>query len=123
MSYKLSWYIPDRVIDMALPALSNDEAMMQALDAEMIVMLDTASQPVNILIDLRTMQEYPSASVAMKLKYYKHQNTGRLIVIGMTANPMLRFLGGLVGRGVGIQIKDFGSREEAIAYLGTVERA
>jgi hypothetical protein len=123
MSYKLSWFIPGRVIDMVLPVHSNDEALMQALDAEMIGMLDIASQPVNILIDLRTMKEFPSASVAMKMRYYKHQNTGRLIVIGMTANPMLRFLGGLVGRGVGIQIKDFGTREEALAYLETVERA
>lgn len=123
MSYKLSWYIPGRVIDMALPALSNDEALMLALDDEMNAMLDTASQPVSIIIDVRTMQEFPLASVAMKLKYYKHQNTSRLIVIGLSTNPILRFLGSLVGRGVGIQIKDFGSREEAIAYLGTLEQA
>ena len=122
MSYKLSWLVPGRVIELTLPVLSNDDALMQSLDTEMKVMLDTASQPVSILVDLRSMKEYPSASAAMKMTYYKHPNTERLIVVGMGSNPILRFLGGLVGRGIGIQIKDFTTREEAQAYLTSVER-
>ena len=122
MSYKLSWLVPGRVIELTLPVLSNDDALMQAVDVEMKVMLDSASQPVSILIDLRSMKEYPSASAAMKMTYYKHPNTERLIVVGMASNPILRFLGGLVGRGVGIQIKDFTTREEAQAYLTSLER-
>lgn len=122
MTYKLSWLVPGRVIEMLLSELPNNEALLKAMDTEVKAMLDTASQPVNILIDLRSMKEYPSPSIAMKMTYYQHQNTNRLIVIGMTANPILRFLGGLVAHGVGIQIKDFATREQALAYLGTLEQ-
>jgi hypothetical protein len=40
----------------------------------------------------------------------------------MTSNPILRFLGSLIGRGIGLQIKDFTTMEEARAYLATVEK-
>lgn len=123
MSYILSWLVPNRVIEMVLPSNANDDAVLAALDAEINVMLDTASQPVHVMLDVRTMKEYPSASTAMKMKYYKHPKLAQLIIIGLTANPVLRFLGGLVGKGVGIQMRDFGSREEALAYLASLERA
>jgi hypothetical protein len=123
MPYKLSWFIPGRVIDMTLPEIATDGSVFEALDTEINAMLDSGTAPVHVMIDLRLMKEYPSASIAMKMKYYKHPKIGRLVIIGLSANPMLRFLGGLVGRGVGIQLKDVGSREEAEAYIASLEHA
>ena len=122
MSYKLSWLVPGRVIDAVLPVMSNDDALIQAFDIEINAMLDTASQPVNIILDVRFVQENPSTPSAMKMTYFKHRNTARLILIGMVGNPIMRFLVSIIGSGKGVQIKDFKTREEAQAYLASVEQ-
>jgi hypothetical protein len=123
MPYKLSWFIPGRVIDMTLPEIATDGSVFEALDTEINAMLDSGTAPVHVMIDVRTMKEFPSATIAMKMKYYKHPKVGRLVIIGLSTNPMLRFLAGLVGRGVGVQIKDMSTREEAEAYIATLEHA
>jgi hypothetical protein len=121
MTYKLSWLVPGRLIELTPPDIYSDETI-QNLDIDMKALFDTASQPVHILIDAGAMKTYPSALESMKLTYYRHPRMGRLLVVGLTKNPLLRFLGSVVGRGVGIQIKDFATREEALAYFESVEQ-
>ena len=121
MTHNVEWLVPGRVIEARIFEEASDEVLL-ALDPELNAMLDTASQPVHILMDVRNMKVYPSAQTTIKLKYYKHPQLGRLLMIGLAANPILRFLSALVGRGMGIQIKDFPSREAAQAYLTMVER-
>jgi hypothetical protein len=121
MTYKIAWLVPDRVIDVMLPEECTDSAIAQ-FDADLMIMLDAASQPVHVLVDVRSMKVYPSAQASMKMSYYKHPKLKRIFVIGLTSNPIIRFLGSLVARGAGIQLRDFVSREEALAYLAAVEK-
>ena len=121
MTDKTSWLAPERVVEIMLPEVI-DNAFIDAVDPEVNAMLEMASQPVHILVDTRHIKKYPSAQTSMKLSYYKHPRMGVLVMIGLTANPVLRFLGSLVARGAGIKIKDFSTRDEALAYLKAMEQ-
>ena len=122
MTYKIDWFTPNHVIEAVLPE-NADDAFILKLDNDLNTMLDTASQPVHIIMDTRGVKSYPSAPMAMKVKYYKHARLGRLVLLGLPSNPVVRFLSTLVGKTVGIQIKGFATREEAHAYLASVEHA
>lgn len=121
MAYSIEWFVPGRVIEVTLSEIASDEVIL-ALDNDLTAAMDTALQPVHIIVDPQNMKVYPSAQTAMKLKYYKHPNMGRLIVIGLMANPIIRFLGTLIGRTTGLRMKDCSSREEAHAYLKSIEK-
>lgn len=121
MSYELIWVVPGRVIEMVFQESFNDDSS-ETFDADMNALLDTATQPVHIMIDMRAMhQNVPSIGGSMKRSYYKHPNVGSFLVIGLNTKPVLRFISTLVARAAGIQFKNFASREQALAYLASVE--
>lgn len=121
MTYTIDWLVPGRVLEAVIVEEVSEQAL---LDSDHVIneMLDTASQPVHFLIDVRQMKTHPSAQTTFKLTYYKHRNMGHFLIIGFSMNPMLRFLNTLVGRAVGFKVKDFKTRDEAIAYLTTIEK-
>jgi hypothetical protein len=121
MAYTIGWLIPERVIEVVLPAIC-DNVALKALDADLNAMLPTASQPVVVLYDLRGVQQSPSVQAAFNLTYYKQPTLARILTIGMTKNPILRFIGSVIGRGINVQIKDFATLEEAHAYLASIEK-
>jgi hypothetical protein len=116
MNYEVSWLIPDHVLSVILPETCTS-TNMQALDADVISVLDAASHTIHVLVDLRPMKNYPSFDTSRKMKYFKHARMGELIVIGMTLSPALSFLGRLFGKSVGINFKDFPTPEDAQAYV------
>jgi hypothetical protein len=120
MTYSIGWLTPGRVIDVVLPDVCDDAALAK-FDLDVNEMLNTVSEPVHVLVDVRSIKTYPSAQTSIKMTYYKNPQLGRLLVIGLTSNPILRFLAGLITRGVGIQLRDFSTREEALSYLATIE--
>lgn len=122
MTYSISWLTPGRVVDVVLPEVSDDAALAK-FDLDVNAMLDTITESAHVLIDVRSIKTYPSAQASMKMTYYKHPHLGRVLVIGLTSNPILRFLASLVARGAGLQIRDFSTREEALSYLATIENA
>ena len=121
MKHKIAWLIPDRVIEVVLPETCDHPAMM-ALDSEVISMLSTASHSIHVVVDLRPMRYYPTFDTSRKMRYFKHARMGQLIVIGMTSNPALRFMGRMFGKTVGIDVHDFPSAEEAHAYVHAMEK-
>jgi hypothetical protein len=116
MTYKISWLIPDRVLAVTLPETCDSKTMF-ALDSEVISLLSSASHTIHVVVDLRPMRNYPAFDTSRKMKYFKHARMGELIVIGMTLNPGLRFLGRLFGKTVGIDFRDFPTPEEAHEYV------
>jgi hypothetical protein len=121
MSYELTWVVPERVIEMAFLE-SFDEDSAQAFEHDINAMLDKGRRPVHIMIDMRSMdKETTSIGGSMKRSYYRHPNMGSFIIIGLNKKPVLRFISTLVARGAGIQFKNFDSREQALAYLASVE--
>src|SRR5262245_32944745 len=119
MAYTIGWLIPERVIEVVLPPVC-DEAFMKAVDVDLNTMLQSTSQSVSVLYDTRGVEKNPSAQSAFNMSYYKQPNLVRILTIGMTSNPILRFLGSLVGRGMGLQVKDFSTMEEARLWLASV---
>jgi hypothetical protein len=121
MEYKIGWLVPERVIEVLLPRVC-DDAFMKAIDVDLNAMLRTTSQSVSVLYDVREVQKSPSAQSAFNMTYYKQRNLARILTIGLTSNPILRFLGSLIGRGIGIQVKDFTTMEEVRVYLASIEK-
>lgn len=121
MMHNVSWLIPDRVLSVVLPENCTSSAMT-TLDSEVIALLDRAPHAIHVVVDLRPMKEYPTFDTSRKMKYFKHARMGELIVIGMTLNPALRFLGRLFGKSVGIDVRDFPTPEEAHAYVNAMRQ-
>ena len=120
MTYQISWLVPERVIELVVPEVFSG-GVERAVDADMNALLATTTNTVHILCDLRGIKQFPSATESMNTTYYRRANMGTFLTIGMTSNPVMRFLSSLVARGFGVRFKDFNSREEALAYLASVE--
>lgn len=120
MSSTMNWLIPDQVLEVTMPQNTTDEFIL-GFDAEMIALLDSASHPIHLIVDLHSMKVYPTISIIMNLKYYNHPKLGRLIMLGLTTNPIVRFITNLVNHGNDANLKAFATLEEAMAYLMAVE--
>jgi len=116
----MAWVVPGRVIEISFGVQSND-AVFVAMDNELVAALDTAAQPVHVIVDTRSVTMHPSAQTALTRKFYKHPLMGSLVVVGLMANPIMHFLASLVAKSMGIKIKDCSTPEEARAYLASME--
>lgn len=120
MPYDVSWLIPDRVIQVLPPTLGADD-LMKDFDDDMMRRLDAAAEPIHILVDVRHVQVHPSTQAFINLRYFKHPNLGRLIMLGMSEKPLLRFMMSLATKGLQLSVVGFTTPEEVQTYLETLK--
>ena len=79
--------------------------------------LDTASGPVNILFDITGAGNVPlnAPSLALQSGFLRHENLGRVAVVGM--DRMAQTLASLASNLAGKDILFFGNVADAMAYL------
>jgi hypothetical protein len=120
MEYKVSWMVPQRVIEAILPDTC-DEKFLRAFDTDLLKMLNTGTKPVHLFIDVRAVSSYPPTNAVLNVKFVRHSDVGRVVTVGATRNPITRFLASMIARSAGIQLKDLSTPDEALAYLRSME--
>ena len=121
MSDAFEWIVPNQIMRVVLPEIF-DDAKAQEHEVIITSYLDKATHPFHIITDTRAVKVNPSLKVSTGLKYLKHPNMGRILTIGVTGNPLTRFLLSIFTRAVGTPVKDFSSEDEALAYLAAIEK-
>jgi hypothetical protein len=120
MSYTFEWIVPDRVLKAEIPFKFDDE-LARAFDRDMITYLDAASQPLQLIVDLRQTRVHPSLSTFLGWKQFKHPRFGQAILVGMSASPIVRFLTTMLMKIMGIRLSGAATVEEATAILSVTE--
>jgi hypothetical protein len=115
-----SWLVPNSVLQVSNPVVSNDE-FLDRLDAEILQYLDAASKPVHVVIDVRHVVTHPSPRAFLRLRYLKHPQMGHVITVGMTRIPMLRFITSRLARVLNVHLTDLSNMEEVQDHLKTLD--
>lgn len=115
MPYAFTWEIADRVgyFDLG-ETYSLDDA--NQLKTQMLTLLENATHPLHIIIDICILKQYPmrmDANTWAMAEWMRHPKLGWLILIDKGSNPMAHFLVTAVGKSVGVKTRFVKSREEA----------
>lgn len=118
MSYAVSWIVPERVLQVLPPTVATDD-LVKDFDHDMVKHLDASSASIDVVVDVRHVQVHPSAQAFINLRYFKHPRLGRLIMLGITDQLVLRFIMNLSTQALHLQVVGFATPGEVEAYLKT----
>ena len=79
--------------------------------------LEKAEGDVYVIADVSAMKKVLSIKQILILKHMRHPRLTHAMTVGLKLNPMARFIVPLVAHTVGLEYKDFATREEARAYI------
>ena len=120
MKFEFEWLVPDLVCKVVLPADFKD-AVLEEYDQMLVEILDKMTHKIHLIADLSAVKNSASMNQARKLKHPRHPNMGRVLMIGMQANTIVRFIASLVAQAAGVSYKSFGTYQEVLAYLEQME--
>jgi hypothetical protein len=119
MSYSFEWRVPNRVISFILgETYTLEDAGL--LNKQMLEVLNGATQPVHMLVDLTLTRQYPkriTEDVWSITQCLRHQQMGWMVVINNGVNPMAHLIASVVGKTTGVKMRFVKSRDEAIETL------
>lgn len=116
MSITVEWLVEGRVCFITLPAVV-DEETLQNHEIVMSRWLEKAEGDVYVIADVSAMKKVLSIKQILILKHMRHPRLTHAMTVGLKLNPMARFIVPLVAHTVGLEYKDFATREEARAYI------
>jgi hypothetical protein len=119
MAITVDWLVKGRVCYITLPSVVDDEAL-QNHEIAMSHWLDQAEDNVYVIADVSAMKKVLSLKQIIILKHMRHPRLTHAMTVGLSLNPMARFVVPLVAQTVGLQYKDFATREEARTYISEV---
>jgi hypothetical protein len=120
VTFGFEWLVEDMVCKVVLPEDFNDAALKE-YDDMLVEVLDRMPHKIHLVADLRGVKNTASLNQARKLKHPRHPNMGRVLMIGLQANPIARFLASLVAQAAGVLYKSFTTYEEVVEYLEKME--
>ena len=117
MPYKLSWYLPKRIILVdCVGTITTDEIRSFAQNGVEMV---TSGRPlVHFIVDFRQVQGVESIPQALRTLQQNppHPDTGWVLFVGKL-NPLLTTFADFAGTVIRVRYRRFGSMEEALAFL------
>jgi hypothetical protein len=116
----IEWVIPHRVLKVSLPFKFEDSVSV-LIDNAILEYLDAASAPLYLIVDLREVKVHPSISTIMGWKHLRHRNLKHVILIGITTNPIIRFISNMMTRITGLRITNASTFEDALALIAHME--
>jgi hypothetical protein len=116
MSYIIDWVIPDRILSVVFPQVL-DTAVIQKFDDEFVAFLEQAPSPVGLFIDVSPIQVLPRLMDILNLKLVRHRNLSQIASLGLADNPTTRFVVMMSVKALGLNLTDFATRDEALAFL------
>lgn len=119
MSITVEWLVEGRVCFVTLPGVVDDEAL-QNHEIVMTRWLDQAEGSVYVIADVSAMKKVLSLKQIIMLKHMRHPRLTHAMTVGLSLNPMARFVVPLVAQSVGLQYKDFPTQADARAYIADV---
>lgn len=93
-------------------------ADIRRADAEMTQLLERATGPVHLVVDVSELNEYPKSvtSLYQAAQYFRHPNFGWEILYGMR-NPVLEIILGVLAKLTPLHYGIAGSLSEALSAL------
>jgi len=122
MAYEISWLVENRIIHVAI----NGDITVDVLNAmtdDVVRLLDgTNTTHIHLLINDKQIKVVPKQILKMlnTSRSLRHPRLGWLIIYG-TDNKLFRFLTQMLSRMINLKHRRFLTREEAIAFLQTVD--
>lgn len=120
MSIDTKWLVEGQLLHVIFPAIL-EAAMMREYDTQMMEVLETATQKLHFIADLSGLKSLPGLSVLVGLRHPYHPQLGHGLTVGLTRNPVGRFLISMGTQLAGVHHKDFDTFNEARAYLAQME--
>lgn len=116
MSFQIHSLKEGSVYEVTPPTVTTRE-ILQEYDTNMLRIMETASHPLTILVDVTEMHKLSNVSDWAALKFLRHRNMGQTLLVGMQHMPIVRFFVNVLAQMFGRSFKSFASREQAISYL------
>ena len=119
-SIELKWLVEGQLYHVVFPAVL-EASMMQDYDVHMIQQLDAAPGKLHFIADLSRVKTLPPLNILVSLRHPYHLNLGLGMTVGLTRNPVGRFLISMGTQIAGVHHRDFNTFNEARAYLNNME--
>jgi hypothetical protein len=120
MPFSSEWLVEGSLCYVTLSGQLTAEDMRQ-YDDQVCRYLETAPEKMHFIADLRHLTSLPPLGSMVGLKHLSHPRLGRGLTVGLTSNPVGRFLVSMGAQIVGVKQKDFNTLEEARSYLHQME--
>lgn len=89
-------------------------------DRLIIEKLDAAAHPVQLIINMPATDKHPPAKDVTSLKFQEHPRLDSIILVGLSLNPIARFMMTIVSKVRRVQVKSFNTLNEALAYVNRI---
>ena len=120
MSIDTKWLVEGQLLHVVFPA-TLESAIMREYDVQMVERLDAASNKIHFIADLSGVRSLPGLNVLVGLRHPYHPRLGHGLTVGLTRNPVGRFLISMGTQLAGVHHRDFDTFNEARAYLVQME--
>lgn len=116
MAIEMKWLIERKIFHVAFPDVLTAD-MMRNYDAQLLQQLETTTNKLHFIADLSCVKTLPPLNVLVSLRHPYHQQLGQGLTVGLTRNPVARFLIAMGTQIAGVHHRDFDTFNEAWAYL------
>lgn len=119
MALEIEWLVGGRVCLVIAPHIIDAEAL-QNHDIAMLHWLDKTEERVYVIVDVSAMKQVTSLKQAFSLKHIRHPRMTHIFTVGLSLNPMARFVIPMAAYVSGVHYKDFATREDALKHITDV---
>lgn len=119
-SIEREWLIEGQLLHVIFPAVL-DAAIMRDYDAQLMQQLDAITNKLHFIADLSSVKTLPPLNILTSLKHPYHGRLGQGLTVGLTRNPVGRFLISMGSQLAGVHHRDFNTFNEARSYLQEME--
>lgn len=121
MSIELQWLVEEQVLHVIFPEVLTAD-MMRDYDAQLLRQLESASGKLHFIADITHVKTLPPLNVLVSLRHPHHPHLGHGLTVGLTRNPLARFLIAMGTQIAGVHHRDFETFDEARSYLHQMEQ-
>jgi hypothetical protein len=120
MGIEINWITEGQLLHVVFPT-HLESSTLREYDLLMVQKLEAASCKVHFIADLSVIKTMPGLSVMVGLRHPYHHRLGYGLTVGLTRNPVGRFLISMGAQVMGVHQRDFNTFNEARAYLRQME--
>jgi hypothetical protein len=120
MGIEMNWVVEGQLLHVVFPA-HLESAVLREYDDLMVQKLEAATCKVHFIADLNVIRTLPGLSVMVGLRHPYHHRLGYGLTVGLTRNPVGRFLISMGAQVMGVHQRDFDTFNEARSYLRQME--
>jgi len=120
MDIETNWIVEGQLLRVVFPA-HLESAVLREYDDLMVQKLEVATCKVHFIADLSDVKTLPGLSVMVGLRHPYHHRLGYGLTVGLTRNPVGRFLIAMGAQVMGVHQRDFDTFNEARSYLRQME--